>query len=377
MEKQAPFIEYGFARTKPGPICPQTVLDEPVAILAAMNWVNQNGQLSLSGALLYDLEKHSPAGNGFENYLAFYVRTFFESPKRLDELFEFRSDFNEIDWKSEEFELVTVSRAAGGQHHVSIVTPTSGPSSNVGLRAKTGKDVLAWISANQDQFTFCFPPNYFGPDLMFFVQSTISNKLLLVMVQANEHNDVTLQVLIKGVRTVTPDWLWKSKAFKVCIIFEFSPSNNLTWWRQHKTAEESVFPQGGPSNAGELALQTHDALRDIPCGLTVTNVKYPILRVFASYPGDAELDRSKKLRKKSSADDEEVASCDVDSHPLAALDMVNFKSASKEIGLQWFCGDVEQREVVHAKRSACSVGLDMPKSKRAREQQPEEDVEMV
>jgi hypothetical protein len=35
-EDRATFVEYGFARTKAGPV-PQTVLDEPIAILAAMN----------------------------------------------------------------------------------------------------------------------------------------------------------------------------------------------------------------------------------------------------------------------------------------------------------------------------------------------------
>lgn len=225
-EMQALFIEYGFARTKPGPICPQTVLDEPVVILAAMTWVNQNGQLSFSEALRHEIGKHSDTGNGFENYLAFYVRTFFEMPKKLDELFEFRSDLDEIDWKSEEFELVAVSREAGNdQPHVSVVTPASGPSSNHCLRAKTGEEVLAWISTNQDQFTFCLPPNHFGPDLMFFIRSTVSKRLLLVMIQAKNHYEVKLRVLIEGMRTVTPDWLWKSKAIKVCTIFEFSPSN--------------------------------------------------------------------------------------------------------------------------------------------------------
>jgi len=106
VEEQVPFIEYGFARTKAGPSSPQTVLDEPVAILAAMTWVDQNAQLSFSEALQHDIGKHSNTGNGFENYLAFYVRTFFEMPKKLDELFEFRSNFNKIDWKSEKFELV-------------------------------------------------------------------------------------------------------------------------------------------------------------------------------------------------------------------------------------------------------------------------------
>jgi len=172
------------------------------------------------------------------------------------------------------------------------------------------------------------------------------------MAQAKNHHAVTFHVLIEGVWTVTPDWLWKSKSIKVCIILEFSPSNNLTWWRQYKTVAESVFPQGAPSNAGELALQTHDALQDIPCGLTVTNAEYPILRVFASWPGDAKLVQSKKPSQKSSADNEGVEEnhqYDVDLHPLASLHLDNFNHVSKEIGLKWFCGDVEQKEVVHAK----------------------------
>ena len=221
-DEQATFIEFGFARTKAGPISPQTVLDEPVAILAAMTWVDKNGLLSFSEVLRHDIAKHSNTGNGFENYLAFYVRAFFETPKKLDELFEFRFDFNEIDWKSDEFDLVTVSYPEGSDRpHVSIVTPTSGPSSNFGLRAETGEDVLAWISVNEDQFTFCLPPNHFGSDLMFFIRSMVSKKLLLVMVQAKNHHDVVLKVLIEGVRTVTPGWLWKSKSIKVCITFEF------------------------------------------------------------------------------------------------------------------------------------------------------------
>jgi len=65
--------------------------------------------------------------------------------------------------------LITTNTTHSDQPHVSIVTSASGPSSNIGLRAKTGEDVLAWISANQDQFTFCLPPKHFGSDLMFFI----------------------------------------------------------------------------------------------------------------------------------------------------------------------------------------------------------------
>ena len=222
-EQRATFVEYGFARTvtKTSSDVTQTVLDEPIAILAALNWMNQTASLSHFEFLRRDVGKH---GNGFENYFAFYVRCFFGAPKKLTELFKFRSDFNGIiDWKSEEFELVTVSRPQGiGQPSISVVTPDSGPSSNISFRAATGEDILSWMSTNEGQFTFCLPPIHFGPDLLFFLRSKISGKLLLVMVQCKNYLDVTLDDLLTGVRTVTPDWLWKSKNTKVCIL-EFLP----------------------------------------------------------------------------------------------------------------------------------------------------------
>ena len=232
-EVRATFVEYGFARTVTMPTCraTRTVLDEPIAILAALNWVNQTASLSHSEYLWHDLGKHSNMGNGFENYLTFYIRRFFEVPRRLTELLKFWSDFDKIiDWKSEEFELVTVSQpCSSGQPHISIVTPDSGPSSNIGFRAAKGEDVLSWISMNKGQIMFCLPPKHFGPDLLFFLRSKVSGKLLLVMVQCKNYSEVPLASddLIFG-QTVTPGWLWKSKDTKVCIL-GFLPLNNPTW----------------------------------------------------------------------------------------------------------------------------------------------------
>jgi hypothetical protein len=225
-EERATFVEYGFARTVSTtiPDVTQTVLDEPLAILAALTWVNQTASLSHFEYLRRDIGKHAKKGTGYENYFAFYVRSFFGMPRKLTELFKFRYDFHEIiDWKSEEFELVTVSRPqGGGQPFISVVTPDCGPSSNIGFRASTGEDILSWMSTNEGQFTFCLPPIQFGPDLLFFLRSKVSGKLLLVMVQCKNYSDVALDDLVTGVRTVTPDWLWKSKDTKVCIL-EFLP----------------------------------------------------------------------------------------------------------------------------------------------------------
>jgi hypothetical protein len=114
-----------------------------------------------------------------------------------------------------------------------------------------------------------------------------------------------------------------------------------------------------------------NALRDIPFGLTVTNAQFPILRVFASWPGDSNLDRSKakppkETKARNTAGDEDLAGRkkDVDSHPLATLHLENFIRMSKEMDVNWFRGVVEQNEVIHLKRSASSEDLDMRKRAR-------------
>jgi hypothetical protein len=108
------------------------------------------------------------------------------------------------------------------------------------------------------------------------------------------------------------------------------------------------------------------------------------LRVFASWPGDAKLDRTlpnqQQNRKKTqararrgpshstgqAAQDEEL-SHDTDLHPLATLHLDNFNQTSKQLDINWFRGDVEQKEVVHLKRLPGREDSDMSRRrKRAR-----------
>jgi len=210
------FVEYGFARHLPT----KTVIDEPLAILAARQWVDINTKHPLSKYLQNNIRKHVTRQNGFEAYLAFYFRAVFENTPVLDAIFTFRGDFAEqgkadLAWQHEQFELVTVVHS-GNELRVSVVTPSSGPSSNVGSLANSPREVLDWVSTNTSQYAFCFPLEPFGPDLLFFVRSKVSGKLLLVALQAKHYIAVDNDNLIKGIRTVTPSWFWKSKDTKVC-----------------------------------------------------------------------------------------------------------------------------------------------------------------
>ena len=206
------FVQYGFARyakdTTP-------VIDEPMAILSAIEWLSQYPRFSLFNRLHRDIEKHSPRQNGFEVLLTFYLRHVFETAPALDKVFTFRKDYAErpdLAWQHEEFELVTVI----GPNNISALTTSSGSSSNVGLLAEGDEQLLEWISTNAKRFTFCLPTLAFGPDILFFVRSKQSQKILLVLIQAKRYTLVSKQTLIEGVRSVTPSWLWRSKKTKVC-----------------------------------------------------------------------------------------------------------------------------------------------------------------
>ena len=203
------FVEYGFARHKPA--MNEPTIDEPLAILAALNGIAK--EFPMFDVLRGDIYKHAPRRNGFEAYLAFYFREQFAEAPALSSIFTPRDDFAHIRWMHDDFELVTVSGLNGSQPpDVSIVTPSSGPSSNLGFAPELDREVLRWITDNEGKHTFCFPTEALGPDIMFFVRSKSSRELLLVMVQAKCHQKVDKATLIGGIRSVTPSWFWKRRA---------------------------------------------------------------------------------------------------------------------------------------------------------------------
>jgi hypothetical protein len=224
------FIEFGFARTRSG----EHVIDEPLVVMAAWNWLDVRGHFSLLASLQREVGKHAPRKNAFEAYIAFYLRHVFEHTQRLNEVFSFRSDFArrmdlDLSWQTEGFELVTVSAGipgGTGEQKISVVTPSSGPSSNVGFLAETNDDVLNWISENKECYAFCFPTESAGPDILFYVRSKATGRLLLVAVQAKNYKDVKKQALVQGVGSVTPPFWKKSKGEKVRVTSLCSTSSS-------------------------------------------------------------------------------------------------------------------------------------------------------
>ena len=126
---------------------------------------------------------------------------------------------------------------------------------------------------------------------------------------------------------------------------------SLDFQTQYKSPDEIQ------SSSPDIASGFCDALLKIDPSITITNASYPVLRVFASWPADAQLDRSgdyKTLTKKKNTRsqvkvDEDDVGTDDDGHPLATLHLENFNNIGEMLGRSWYMGDTEQREVVFAK----------------------------
>jgi hypothetical protein len=130
---------------------------------------------------------------------------------------------------------------------------------------------------------------------------------------------------------------------------------------QYPTAHTAPFIK---NEYAELANETQTVLTNVPLGLKVTGADYPVLRVFASWPGEAKLERTREWKKEqkpttrnqtntriltqgSSVDNID----DPDLHPLATLHLANFIEAGKKLDEYWFRGDLEQKLVVDLKRA--------------------------
>jgi hypothetical protein len=104
--------------------------------------------------------------NGIKVYLAFHSRKVFETTSKLDQVFTFRDDLawqQDLSWQNEEFELSNFP-----QPRVALVKPSSGPSSNVDLLAKSSV-----MDSNQCILVhLLFPPEPFDLDVLPLTQNS-------------------------------------------------------------------------------------------------------------------------------------------------------------------------------------------------------------
>jgi hypothetical protein len=90
------------------------------------------------------------------------------------------------------------------------------------------------------------------------------------------------------------------------------------------------------------------ALANVPHGLKVEGAEYPVLRVFASWPGESDLERSLTWNEEPGVEQDSGAK-DPDLHPLATLHRENFDQIGEKLDTHWFLGDLEKKLVLHLK----------------------------
>jgi hypothetical protein len=75
----------------------------------------------------------------------------------------------------------------------------------------------------------------------------------------------------------------------------------------------------------------------------INGAKYPLLRVFASWPGVPLVNRLLSKKDKSG----KMRILDPDPHPFAFLDVEYFEQIGKDLDLNFFKGRYAQEHVLH------------------------------
>jgi hypothetical protein len=146
---------------------------------------------------------------------------------------------------------------------------------------------------------------------------------------------------------------------------------------QHKTADSAPFLMNDNNDCSKLSSRLPSVLAKIPSSLKADGAAYPVLRVFASYPGEAKLERTldwkEETRKSKQANScqQEANELDPDLHPLATLHFQNFENVAKKFNGDCFRGVAEQRIVKLAKRENEGVEAQVYNLRRKRKRLPD------
>lgn len=212
---EATYVEYGFARfldseTK------STTIDEPLVLLALMEWMTKNHDPTFYNSLTKELRSHQKGSNGFENYIAFCLDLLFSgggnTKYKIGEVFTFVSGKKPA-WADMEAELVSIYRTSSGDLEQSPVKHFAfqGPSVTLGLNADSPEMTSSWLRCDSST-PMMFPHNSMGPDLVFVLKLEDGTNIWVAL-QAKYSACDTLkrEYLRSAMRSVTPRYFWLEK----------------------------------------------------------------------------------------------------------------------------------------------------------------------
>ncbi|KAF9522898.1 hypothetical protein CPB83DRAFT_776352 [Crepidotus variabilis] len=300
---EATYVEYGYARfidsaTK------SVVVDEPLILSAAMNWIGDTSYWTLARAV----QKHEKESNGFENYIAFCLDKIFSASeagkRRIEDVFTFATG-RKPGWADQEGELVSIHRTGSGTLEDSPVRHSAfqGPSATLGTNGTSAEETSCWLQ-HSSPTPLLFPHNAMGPDLVFVLRLS-GGSLIWVVLQAKycarKEGKLARESLRQAVKSVTPSCFWLDKNGD-----PFSPSTNP-----------------------EIIEKTTQSLLALPKRQQADAGRYSLLRVIVSFPADSDLKRC--LHEDP----------DKDGHPIASLNMKLVKQITSKLSPKDFLQGLE------------------------------------
>ncbi|XP_006457032.1 hypothetical protein AGABI2DRAFT_122906 [Agaricus bisporus var. bisporus H97] len=285
-------IEHGFARVLDSK--QQGVLiDEPLAVLAAVQWMNTNHQ-SAYKAVAKDIRRNTENNNGFEKFIAVALDLIFSKQRRLSEVFEFHG--TKPSWADMNARLVSVFRDDTGKVEIcgsSFCGPEFvAPSATLGIAALyEAKATLSWLQ-HHDRATFCFPHPWMKPDVLFVLEIEDGSRIWVALQSKWSKQRTIMKVnAINAMKSVTPSKYFSNKHGK-----PHSPVTEGDDTDIHdKISEHLLALPARRSDAG----------------------KYSLLRVVVSFPAPMGIYTSEDP--------------DQDGHPFATLKMELVKEITRDL----------------------------------------------
>ncbi|KAJ4479578.1 hypothetical protein C8J55DRAFT_475003 [Lentinula edodes] len=167
------YIELGLARISGYNGQLSLKIDEPLVLLSCSVWFNEQRSHTIYKTLAHHIQIHNPTTgrNGFEEFIAYYLLKVFQTPRKLNDVFDFACD---NDMGNREAQLVTLhldgsQRLVEGK--VSLAKGTSSLFGPIGLSVgpEDHSALDEWLNLKRPA-AFCFPMNYMGPDIMCFLK---------------------------------------------------------------------------------------------------------------------------------------------------------------------------------------------------------------
>jgi hypothetical protein len=193
-------VERGFARFKDK----QTVVDEPLAILALQNYFNRNTTWTMDYFMRESLTTAIPAARGvaFEHFCVYHLLHAFRTPRQLSEVFEFLTD-NPIQHMTAE--VVTIVKSADATRLFPLdIDSDVRPNYILGCSAATEPQSLSSLQSPEG-IAFCFLAKTIGPDVVLFLK-LLDGSLLRVLIQFKQwsRNTISAKSTEEGFLSTSP-----------------------------------------------------------------------------------------------------------------------------------------------------------------------------